>query len=503
MLQLTYLDIGELVQAAGGDPWKLNDTIQSGSPGEIHDLATAFYDAGVCLGDTSEEFNAAKKRFEAAWDREDAGHPINDSREVTHATQTLDLNKEQLARVAVDLQNISASLAEAQRSGSISISNLEASLQFIDNQIHNEVVTAAANGEEADWSDLKQAAIDRTAQALKEVQAVRDSYSQQLDQSRLEMAAEGYTPDATKGSEGDGGLTPGDQARADAEKYAASQRAADEALVNSPGPWTPAKSEAAGRLRDYATINDPNADPNAARFAGERLNDYFTAQFQGPLPVDPVLGRDARQRAQERLYLQQKMEAGLGAMPPMAPDAATELLNISEGKARQLAINQAIESLTRAGMSPDGAKSVVGDLARGVPWNQLLEQNGQLLSAGSGGLQAVEKTLPHGSHYKPHELTLRDAGILGDVGKRLGWAGTAIDVFDLGYDLSQGAAPGQRIGEFAGGAGGGALGAVGAAAIAGSVLGPGGTFVAAVAASVALSEGGKRVGGWVGSQFDN
>jgi hypothetical protein len=78
----------ETSQRSGVDrrPWKLNDTIQSGSPGEIYDLATALYEAGVCMGDTSDEFNAAKKRFEAAWDREDgSGHPINDSAEYLSA----------------------------------------------------------------------------------------------------------------------------------------------------------------------------------------------------------------------------------------------------------------------------------------------------------------------------------------------------------------------------------------------------------------------------------
>ena len=68
---------------------------------------------------TSDEFAAAKKRFTAAWDRDDPAHPINDSGEVQRATQVMQLNKEELTRVGVDLQNIAASLAEAQRSGHV------------------------------------------------------------------------------------------------------------------------------------------------------------------------------------------------------------------------------------------------------------------------------------------------------------------------------------------------------------------------------------------------
>src|SRR5688572_15106173 len=110
---LRHLDIGELTGAAGGDPWQLNKTLQSGSPGEISGLASAFYDAGLCSQQTSDEFHAARQRFAAAWDRQDGGdHPINDSAEVRRATESLHLSREQLSRIAVDLQNISASLAE-------------------------------------------------------------------------------------------------------------------------------------------------------------------------------------------------------------------------------------------------------------------------------------------------------------------------------------------------------------------------------------------------------
>lgn len=71
-----------------------------------------------------------------------------------------------MGRIAVDLQNLSASLSEAQRSGDISIGNLETRLQMIDDQIDREIAAAAAGGQEVNWSELKQAAIDATKQAL-------------------------------------------------------------------------------------------------------------------------------------------------------------------------------------------------------------------------------------------------------------------------------------------------------------------------------------------------
>ena len=150
--QLVHLSVPELIGAAGGDPWKVDDSIQAGTPREISELAGSFYNAGVSMTQTSDEFNAAKKRFIAAWDRDDPAHPINDSAEVQRATQVMHLNKEALTRVGVDLQNIAASLAEAQRSGHISISGLNARLVQIDKTITAEIQKAQADGVQLDWS---------------------------------------------------------------------------------------------------------------------------------------------------------------------------------------------------------------------------------------------------------------------------------------------------------------------------------------------------------------
>ena len=199
-LHLRHLGVDDLIDSAGGDPWELNRTIQAGAPGEISGLAASFRAASNCTQETTDEFLAAKVRFESAWDRHDGGdHPINDSEEVRRATESMNYNRDKMANVAVDLQNIAASLAEAQRSGAISTTDLEAALQRIDNQIDYELSLAAANGETVDVSELRQAAVDRIAAALGEVQTVRDAYSHQLDESRAQMAAEGYSPDATAG----------------------------------------------------------------------------------------------------------------------------------------------------------------------------------------------------------------------------------------------------------------------------------------------------------------
>jgi hypothetical protein len=198
--QLVYLSVPELIGAAGGDPWRVDDTIQSGAPGEISELAQSFYTAGVSMTQTSEEFNAAKKRFDAAWDRDDPAHQINDSVEIQRATQVMHLNTDALTRVGVDLQNIAAALAEAQRSGHISISGLNGRLVQIDNTIAAEIQKAKADGVQLDWSALKTAAINEVKTRLGEVNAVRNAYGNQLNTSRIEMAAEGYEPQSVNGT---------------------------------------------------------------------------------------------------------------------------------------------------------------------------------------------------------------------------------------------------------------------------------------------------------------
>lgn len=233
---LKYLSIPKLIAEAGVDPWTMDKSLQDGEPGEISELANAFYSAGVSMSDTSEEFNQAKKRFEGAWDRQDGGaHPINESAEVLHATNALNLTREQLTRVAVDLESIAASLAESQKASKSSVETLENALKSIDDEIDRVVAAAAADGSNVDWSALEQQAVERTRQAASAVQSIQDTYTEAMDGARLSMAEDGYLPDATEGADGRGGLTPDAQAKSDAERYDAGQRVIDESLVNSTG----------------------------------------------------------------------------------------------------------------------------------------------------------------------------------------------------------------------------------------------------------------------------
>ena len=87
-MQLNHLDIQQLIAAAGGDPWAIDKSLQSGRPIQISDLARAFHDAGRCTAESSKAFAEARSRFEASWNRENGGQPINDSAAVQRATRS-------------------------------------------------------------------------------------------------------------------------------------------------------------------------------------------------------------------------------------------------------------------------------------------------------------------------------------------------------------------------------------------------------------------------------
>lgn len=486
--QLVHLSVPELIGAAGGDPWQVDDTIQAGAPGEISELAESFRAASVCVTETDEEFYQAKKRFDESWDRDDPAHPINDAEEVRRATQWLRLSKEQMGKVSADLQNIAATLAEAQRSGHVSIGNLNGRLVQIDNVIAAELAQAQADGVQLDWSALKNAAIKATKGSLGEMTSLRDAYGAKLDEAELDMAADGYDTDAIKGGEGEGEQSAQDEADSAAQEYDETQRTADEALVNSGGPITPEMQAAAARLRDFGIVNDPNANPYAKQYAGERLSDYNMSRFVGPLPVDPVLGTDARYQAQVRLDYQQKLEAGLLGSP-LSPDMATAYLDSCDTQARALVVNRAEQQLRGMGFSDEAIK-------------KLMQGAGSLSDSIGTGVGQYGDSVETGAHAL-NGLSKADAALLAKWGSRVGWAGNGIQ-FALAVDnwLDGGAERNQKFGQATGGIGGSILGGMGAGAAVGSWGGPYTAAAAAVIGGLLGGFAGSDLGGRFGSMFD-
>jgi hypothetical protein len=203
-MQLRYISTPHLIAEARGDPWAINESLQAGRPAHISDLAQAFHDAGRCTAESSAAFDGARRRFEASWNRANGEPSINDFAEVQRVIRSLGAQSLQLPKIAVDLENVAASLARAQRSGTALIATLETQLRQVDellgHALHLETDTGLTGDDrgalDALIRALEQQAIDDTKSALSGLRSVRGGYSDCLQRSLTTLRTDGYDPTA-------------------------------------------------------------------------------------------------------------------------------------------------------------------------------------------------------------------------------------------------------------------------------------------------------------------
>jgi hypothetical protein len=201
-MQLRYISTPHLIAEARGDPWAINDSLQAGRPAQISDLAQAFHDAGRCTAESSAAFDEARRRFEAAWNRVSGERLINDFAEVQRVARWLGAQSLQLPRIGIDLENVAAALAGAQRGGAALIATLESQLRQVDNLLGHALDLEADGGLTGDDRDalealiraLEQQAIDVTKSAVSGLRSVRDGYSDCLRRSLTTLRTDGYDP---------------------------------------------------------------------------------------------------------------------------------------------------------------------------------------------------------------------------------------------------------------------------------------------------------------------
>ncbi|MDM4138797.1 MULTISPECIES: hypothetical protein [Mycobacterium] len=221
-MQLKHLTIGELVAGAGGDPWEVNRTLQAGQPGQISNLAKAFFGAGRHTAEADHAFAQAQQRFNGAWNHQDGGpNPINASAEVQRTVKSLGAQSEQLPKIGADLENIAAALADAQKAGTQEIVQLEGQLEQLDHLIDLAEQDLRDHPDAESQKELhsiinalRRAAVNDTKDALGKLHDIRDSYSSSLRHAQKNLADDGYDPTSTFGADAHEPETP-DQARQD------------------------------------------------------------------------------------------------------------------------------------------------------------------------------------------------------------------------------------------------------------------------------------------------
>lgn len=200
-LGLVNLSAGELIAAAGGDPWQINDGLQAGDAGAINAQADAFHAAAGSATEVDDDFRSAKQRFEKGWRHNGTEQPINESAEVTRVTTDLKLQKPQLAKIALDLEMVAAALATAQRTCDADIAALDNFLHGIDDQI------GAAKSDNQDTQALHDAAVGAVTTALGDIKASRDGYVATMTSAKASIAA--ATAGTPQGADGGAGAAGG------------------------------------------------------------------------------------------------------------------------------------------------------------------------------------------------------------------------------------------------------------------------------------------------------
>nr|WP_082959607.1 hypothetical protein [Mycobacterium sp. E2462] len=198
------LDIADLIAKAGGNPWAINRSLQAGSPLQINNLAQAFHDAGRCTTAASEEFDQAKKRFDAAWNHQDGDHPINDSAEVQRVTKALGTQSLQLPMIGSHLEDIAAALAEAQKRGKTEIETLNHQLRLLDKVVVAAQTDLARGGLTENEQhalqtlieDAKADELDDVRDALVQMRLIRGVYTSELHAGQASLVKDGYDPAA-------------------------------------------------------------------------------------------------------------------------------------------------------------------------------------------------------------------------------------------------------------------------------------------------------------------
>jgi Tuberculosis necrotizing toxin len=214
---------------AGGDPWKVNATLQSGRPTQIGELAQAFHDAGQSTREADQTFADARNRLDA-WIRDNGQHPITASPEVQRTVRALGLQASQLPRIATDLETIAAALAQTQGTASGYINSLDARLQTLDDWIgqaedlikQDQQLLAQAEDDD-DISDLEDdidrlhqyitdcehEAIDDTKATLRGLEQLRNQYADGLKKAKANLRTDGLDPNSIYAMDGEAGK-PGD-----------------------------------------------------------------------------------------------------------------------------------------------------------------------------------------------------------------------------------------------------------------------------------------------------
>ena len=395
-----------------------------------------------------------------------------------------------MAKVAADLQNIAATLAEAQRSGHVSISGLNARLVQIDNTIAAEIARAQADG--VNWTGRRSRPRRSTPprRSLGEMTAVRDAYGSKLDEAELDMAADGYDTDAIAGGEGEGEPSAEDQAarrRREVRRNPARGRrgAGQQRRPDDPGN--------AGRRSTPCATSRPSTIPTPTRTpSSTRASASTTTTCRGSSDRCPSTRFSARTPASRRSRASSSSRSWrrdfsvrrrCRRMPRRRSWTAPRRRRAS------MVLNRAEQQLSTWACPTQGVLTVIkglGSLSDSIGTG--VEQYGTSKETGRHALAGLSKA---------------DAELFTKWGGRVGWAGNIAQLVIAGIEYPNNDwNPNEELGKASGGVFGSVLGGMGAGAAVGSFGGPFTAAGAAVIGGLLGGFAGSDIGGGLGANFD-
>jgi hypothetical protein len=309
---------GLLSMFAGGNPWKINESLQSGRPTQIGDMGQAFRNAGQATQEADRAFTNARNQLDS-WVRDNGQHPMTNSADVQRTINGLHLQADQLPRIAVDLETIAAALAQTQSTAAGYINNLDTRLQTLDDWIgeaedlikQDEQLLAQADDEddvseiEDDIERLQQyitdcehEAIDDTKSTLHGLEQLRDQYADGLKKAKAHLNTDGLDPNALYGLDGEA-PKPGDVPPSgfEASELADLNHVMNQAVVDQMAKVRAAKQalDDAARAAYTGGAGSPQSDAAMAKLPELRKNYADALNDLGKLPnygdIDPSATR--------------------------------------------------------------------------------------------------------------------------------------------------------------------------------------------------------------------
>ena len=305
---------------AGGNPWKINDSLQSGRPTQIGDMGQAFRNAGQATQDADRAFTDARTRLDS-WVRDNGQHPMTNSPEVQRTIAGLHLQADQLPRIAVDLENIAAALAQTQATAAGDINNLDTRLQTLDDWIgqaedlikqDEQLLAQADDQDDVDEieddierlqqyiTDCEHEAIDDTKETLHGLEQLRDQYADGLKKAKAHLFTDGLDPNSLYGMDGEA-PKPGDvpPSGLEASELADLNHVMNQAVVDQMAKVRAAKQalDEAAKAAYTGGAGSPQSDAAMARLPELKKNYADALNDLGKLPnygdIDPSAMRSS------------------------------------------------------------------------------------------------------------------------------------------------------------------------------------------------------------------